>query len=75
MKDLFIGFLKEQNAYDDFVANFSEEDGIESYLDELSGDSEHYITDAFIWGSDYIWWSKLNRDWLDFLDKQNEKNN
>lgn len=76
MKDLFVSFLKQENAFDLFVAVFSEEDGIENYLDELSEEPNYYITDAFSWGSEYMYWSGLNMKWLDLLEQQqNETNN
>lgn len=78
MKDLFFSFLKQQNAYDSFVANFSEDDGIEAYLEELHSEHQYYVTDAFIWGRSgegSAYWGEISERWQELLEQQeNEKN-
>lgn len=87
MKDLFIGFLKENNVYDEFIDNLSKQNE-RLTLDEFYADEEYdgfldtLISDAFTWSQtekfadsdeSHAYWSELNNKW-ELLIKQQQEN-
>jgi hypothetical protein len=68
MKKEFIGFLKENEAYDDFIINLVKDGDytMDSLLVSDTVNGNNFIGEAFIWGDhikDFDFWSDLSRKW------------
>lgn len=77
MKDLFIGFLEENDAIEKFkeALVIGEEPEINEYLREV--DPYDFLYSSCIWAKleeGHEYWSDLNSKWQE-IRKQNEKNN
>lgn len=64
----FIKFLKENDAYDNFIAEIEKDKDAKKRM--IIGNPMYYITNAFVWahtpqGSDY--WTALSDKWVESL--------
>lgn len=75
MKEKFIQFLKDNNAYDAFVKNCLSDHGttIDRIIKNWTNDPEKWIFAAFYWinteeGHDY--WNRIEQAWEIILNKE-----
>ena len=64
MKDLFIQFLKENNAYDAFVKNHVT--SIDIVMENFPLEPERWIKMAFVWiesPEGHEFWKRIDKDW------------
>lgn len=84
MKQLFIHFLKQNNAYEKFMNNFNNRNKISTYYPKISfilyfeiTNETIIISHAFRWATSFenlLFWINLNQKWVTFLLAQ-QKNN
>lgn len=77
MKEIFIQFLKDNNAYDAFVKNGLLDHGstIDSIIKNWTNNPEKWISTAFYWlntdeGHDY--WYRIEQAWKIILNKEEQ---
>ena len=66
----FIKFLKDNDAYDNFMAEVDKDKDAKERM--VIGNPKYYITNAFVWahaeqGKDY--WEQLDDKWTEIIGK------
>ena len=83
LENLFIDFLKEKHAYDEYVTSLSKNDRMSDFFYHKTFESltkekieDDYIEDAFLWSSSvsgHEYWSNINYRWKELLHDIYEK--
>ena len=75
MKEQFIEFLKENEAYRDYIKNLKNHRGLtlDEYFNRRCADEESVLMDAFVWAETkegYEYWKNLNKKWEEHHGKE-----
>ena len=65
-------FLKQKGIYTKFVNGIKEQSRNANEYFQNMGSSNLAISSAFIWGDNHDFWKKIDKDWITYLQKNND---